>query len=310
MVASAFTAPHASTSLTVDVTPTLELLDELQADRALEGHRITILTLVAKAVTIARRPQPVAQRALGRGRGGDRPVRLRATWASPRRRPRGLLVPTIKDADRLRLPELADAIGALTEAARAGTTTPGGPGRRHDHDHQHRGVRRRHRHADPGARAGGDPGDGRDPASAVGVPGPDRAAQRDDAEPVVRPPAGRRCARPRGSSPTSARSSRAPAPCWPWSEAPTSSAAADLVRRDGRGRRGLTSWVVVVGRPARGVQAGHRHGRQHADDDAERGERGDLRDAGPDAVRPVQDELDADERRGWRPARSRGGPGG
>ena len=42
-----------------------------------EGHRISILTLVAKAVTIARRPQPVAQRALGRGRGGDRPVRVR-----------------------------------------------------------------------------------------------------------------------------------------------------------------------------------------------------------------------------------------
>ena len=38
--------------------------------------------------------------------------------------PRGLLVPSIKDADRLRLPDLADAIGALTEEARAGTTTP------------------------------------------------------------------------------------------------------------------------------------------------------------------------------------------
>lgn len=39
--------------------------------------------------------------------------------------PRGLLVPCVKDADGLRLPELADAIEALTEAARAGTTTPG-----------------------------------------------------------------------------------------------------------------------------------------------------------------------------------------
>ena len=53
MVASAFTAPHASTSLTVDVTPTLELLEQFRADRALAGHRISILTLVAKAVTIA-----------------------------------------------------------------------------------------------------------------------------------------------------------------------------------------------------------------------------------------------------------------
>ncbi|WP_456823719.1 dihydrolipoamide acetyltransferase family protein [Cellulomonas sp. P5_E12] len=123
MVASAFTAPHASTSLTVDVTPTLELLEQFKLDRALEGHRITVLTLVAKAVTIAVGRNPslnarwdeaaheIVQPAY---------VNLGIAAATPR----GLLVPTIKDADTLRLPDLADAIGALTEAARAGTTTP------------------------------------------------------------------------------------------------------------------------------------------------------------------------------------------
>jgi pyruvate dehydrogenase E2 component (dihydrolipoamide acetyltransferase) len=37
---------------------------------------------------------------------------------------RGLIVPNIKDADRLSLHELADALGALTETARAGKTSP------------------------------------------------------------------------------------------------------------------------------------------------------------------------------------------
>ena len=123
MVASAFTAPHASTSLTVDVTPTLELLEAFRTEKALDGHRVTLLALVAKAVTIA----------LGRNPS------LNARWDEPAGEivqfgyvnlgiaaatPRGLVVPVIKDADGLKLPELADAISRLTDAARAGTTTP------------------------------------------------------------------------------------------------------------------------------------------------------------------------------------------
>ncbi|WP_456846167.1 dihydrolipoamide acetyltransferase family protein [Cellulomonas sp. P5_C6] len=123
MVASAFTAPHASTSLTVDVTPTMELLEEFRADRALEGHRITILTLVAKAVAVAVGRNPSVNARWDEAAGEIVQlgyVHLGIAAATPR----GLLVPSIKDADALRLPELADAIGALTEAARAGTTTP------------------------------------------------------------------------------------------------------------------------------------------------------------------------------------------
>ncbi len=50
MVQSAFTAPHATTFLTVDVTATTELLASLKTDRALDGHRIGVLAVVAKAV--------------------------------------------------------------------------------------------------------------------------------------------------------------------------------------------------------------------------------------------------------------------
>lgn len=122
MVASAFAAPHASTSLTVDVTPALELLEQLRVDLA--GHRITILTLVAKAVTLALGRNPSLNAHWDEAAGEIVEygyVNLGIAAATPR----GLLVPCIKDADGLRLPELADAIEALSEAARAGTTTPG-----------------------------------------------------------------------------------------------------------------------------------------------------------------------------------------
>ncbi|QHT55176.1 2-oxo acid dehydrogenase subunit E2 [Cellulomonas sp. H30R-01] len=123
MVASAFTAPHASVFLTVDVTPTTGLLADLRADRAMDGHRVTLLALVAKAVTLAVRDHPD----------------LNARWDEPAGEivrhahvglgiaaatPRGLLVPVVHDADTLRLPDLADALRVLTESARAGTTTP------------------------------------------------------------------------------------------------------------------------------------------------------------------------------------------
>ncbi|MDC7120186.1 2-oxo acid dehydrogenase subunit E2 [Cellulomonas fimi] len=123
MVTSAFTAPHASVFLTVDVTPTTALLADLRADRAMDRHRITLLALVAKAVTLAVRDHPD----------------LNARWDEPAGEivrhahvglgiaaatPRGLLVPVVHDADTLRLPQLADALRELTESARAGTTTP------------------------------------------------------------------------------------------------------------------------------------------------------------------------------------------
>ena len=53
MVSSAFTAPHVTEFLTVDVTPTMELLAKLKASRAFAGYKLTPLTLVSKAVLIA-----------------------------------------------------------------------------------------------------------------------------------------------------------------------------------------------------------------------------------------------------------------
>jgi 2-oxoisovalerate dehydrogenase E2 component (dihydrolipoyl transacylase) len=122
MVQSAFTAPHATEFLTVDVTPTLDLIDSLKLNRAFAGHRIGILTVVAKALCIAVARNPS----------------LNTRWDDPAGEivqfnylnlgiaaatPRGLVVPNIKDAQSLSLTELAAALTALTEAARAGTTS-------------------------------------------------------------------------------------------------------------------------------------------------------------------------------------------
>ncbi|KHL01138.1 dihydrolipoamide acetyltransferase family protein [Sinomonas humi] len=123
MVASAFTAPHASEFLTVDVTPTMELLARLKASKAFSDVRLTPMTLAAKAVLVALRRHPS----------------LNAKWDEKAQEivqyhyvnlgfaaatPRGLLVPNVKDAEMLDLRELADAIAGLVDAARDGRIGP------------------------------------------------------------------------------------------------------------------------------------------------------------------------------------------
>lgn len=123
MVSSAFTAPHATEFLTIDVTPTMELLARLKSSRAFEGLKLTPLTLVAKALLIALRRQPSLN---SRWDEANQEivqfnyVNLGIAAATPR----GLTVPNIKDAHRLSLAELSTALTALTETARAGRTSP------------------------------------------------------------------------------------------------------------------------------------------------------------------------------------------
>jgi pyruvate dehydrogenase E2 component (dihydrolipoamide acetyltransferase) len=123
MVASAFTAPHASEFLTVDVTPAMELLGRLRESRAFAGQKITPLTLVAKAVLIALRRSPSLN-----SRWDEEAqeivqyhyVNLGIAAATPR----GLVVPNVKDAQELSLADLAATIAALAETAKDGRTSP------------------------------------------------------------------------------------------------------------------------------------------------------------------------------------------
>ncbi|MEO3932633.1 dihydrolipoamide acetyltransferase family protein [Micrococcaceae bacterium Sec7.4] len=123
MVSSAFTAPHVTEFLTIDVTPTMELLAKLKASRAYAGYKLTPLTLVSKAVLIALRNHPTLNTRWDEARQEIvqyNYVNLGIAAATPR----GLTVPNIKDADRMSLLELSTALTELTDTARAGKTSP------------------------------------------------------------------------------------------------------------------------------------------------------------------------------------------
>ena len=123
VVSSAFTAPHVTEFLAVDVTATMELRDRLRARREYTDVRLTPLAFVAKAVCLAAKRTPEVNASWDDAAGEivfyDR-VQLGIAAATPR----GLIVPKIRDADALSLRELAVALGELTETARAGKTPP------------------------------------------------------------------------------------------------------------------------------------------------------------------------------------------
>jgi len=123
MVRSAFTAPHVTTFLTVDITGTTELIASLKGDRALQEHKIGIMAVAAKAVCAALAHHPGLNSRWDEEAGEiveHHYVNLGIAAATGR----GLVVPNIPDAQELTLVELADAIRGLAETARAGKTAP------------------------------------------------------------------------------------------------------------------------------------------------------------------------------------------
>jgi len=124
MVASAFTAPHVTEFLTIDVTPMMELRDRLRGRREFAEHKLTPLAFVARAVCLAARRTPEINATFEAEAGGDvivvkRYINLGIAAATQR----GLVVPVIHDADALDLAGLAGALQELTTTARDGHTT-------------------------------------------------------------------------------------------------------------------------------------------------------------------------------------------
>ncbi|HKX69532.1 MAG TPA: dihydrolipoamide acetyltransferase family protein [Intrasporangium sp.] len=123
MVGSAFTAPHVTEWVTVDVTKTMELLDRLKASREFRDVKVTPLLVLAKAMVLAIRRNPgvnatwdeAAQEIVQKNY-----VNLGIAAATPR----GLIVPNVKDAHAMSMLQLAQAIGELTATAREGRTQP------------------------------------------------------------------------------------------------------------------------------------------------------------------------------------------
>ena len=123
MVSSAFTAPHVTEWVTVDATRTMRLVERLKEHQEFQQVRVSPLLVVARAVCLAVRRTP----------------ELNASWDDEAQEivlkhdvnlgiaaatPRGLVVPNVKGADRMRLVDLAGALGELTATARAGRTQP------------------------------------------------------------------------------------------------------------------------------------------------------------------------------------------
>lgn len=123
MVQSAFTAPHVTTFHTVDVTATSELIASLRATAAPDSPRVGVLTVVAKAVCLALAHFP-GLNARWDGEAGEIVQQHFVDLGIAAATDRGLIVPVIRDAERLTLGELAAAVAELTRTARSGKTPP------------------------------------------------------------------------------------------------------------------------------------------------------------------------------------------
>ncbi len=174
MVASAFTAPHVTEWITVDVSATMELVERLKNDKAFRDLRVSPLLIVAKAVTLAARRTPIvnaawdeqAQEIVLQGLGEPRHRRghpARADRAEHQERRRAHPARAVRRAERpgRHRPRGQDAAGR--------------PGGWLVHDHQRGRLRRRRRHADHQPGRGRDPRVRRGPQAAVGGGRRDRA---------------------------------------------------------------------------------------------------------------------------------------
>jgi len=123
MVASAFTAPHVTEFLQVDVTETMAAVRRARDLPEFAGVKVTPLLFVAKALLVAVGRHPM----------------INSTWDDAAQEivvkhyvnlgiavaaERGLLVPNVKGAGSMSLARLARALDELAATARAGKATP------------------------------------------------------------------------------------------------------------------------------------------------------------------------------------------
>ena len=121
MVQSAFTAPHVSIFVDVDATRTMEYVKRLKASADFAGVKVTPLLIMAKAMIWAARRNPTVN---STWTDTEIIVHNYVNFGVAAATPRGLIVPNVKDADKLSMLELAMALEKLAATAREGKTTP------------------------------------------------------------------------------------------------------------------------------------------------------------------------------------------
>ena len=123
MVASAFTAPHVTEFLDVDVSATMEAVQRVRELPDFSELRVSPLLFVARALLVAVARHPMIN-SVWDEESQEIVVRNYVNLGFAAATERGLLVPNIKDAHALSMPGLARALAGLTATARDGRCTP------------------------------------------------------------------------------------------------------------------------------------------------------------------------------------------
>jgi len=121
--ASAFTAPHVTEFLQVDVTASMAAVGRLRELAEFAELRVSPLLLVAKAVLVAVARHPMVNSSWDE-QAREIVVKHYVNLGIAAATERGLIVPNIKDAHLQSLPGLARALAELTATARAGKAQP------------------------------------------------------------------------------------------------------------------------------------------------------------------------------------------
>jgi 2-oxoisovalerate dehydrogenase E2 component (dihydrolipoyl transacylase) len=121
--ASAFTAPHVTEFLQIDITETMATTARLRALPEFADVRVSPLLLVARSLLVAAARHPMINSSWDAS-AQEIVVKHYVNLGIAAATERGLVVPNIKDAHMLTLPELARALVHLAETARAGKSTP------------------------------------------------------------------------------------------------------------------------------------------------------------------------------------------
>lgn len=117
MVQSKFTIPHTAVMDEVDVTELVAFRNESKGLAEEEGIKLTYLSLIIKAVTIALKKHPIVNASIDMD-AHELLIKHYVNMGIAVDTPQGLMVPVIKDADRKSVLEIAESIDDLSTRAK------------------------------------------------------------------------------------------------------------------------------------------------------------------------------------------------
>ena len=123
MAASAFTAPHVTEFLQIDITATMQATARLRSLPEFAEIKVSPLLLVARALIVAAARHPMINSRWDED-AQEIVVKHYVNLGIAAATDRGLVVPNVKDAHAMTLPELAKALAHLSDTARAGKSSP------------------------------------------------------------------------------------------------------------------------------------------------------------------------------------------